>query len=625
MTEKVIWSVGDLRLAIGRQVLFDNTQLSVHDGERIGLVGRNGCGKSTFLKIIAGLTEPANGNFRITKDLRVAYLPQDFELGENITVEQSVRQGLRHLESLLQRYEQTRIGSKEHEEIEHLIHIHDGWQLQKKLDAMIEKLALPDRNRLCSELSGGEKRRVTLARALISEPDLLLLDEPTNHLDVTTITWIENFLAKFTGACLFVTHDRYFLDRLSSRIVELDNGKFFSNEGSYADFLEAKAEREYAEDQEEGRRRKFLRSEIEWVRRSPKARLKRNLGRVKRYDEIAAKSGPERTGEIELLIPPPARLGNKTVNLQNISLALGGKPLFSDFSFEFAAGRKIGIVGPNGIGKTSLLRVLTGQLPPDSGKVEIAQTVEFNYIAQEKLQLNPEKTVYEEIGEGLDFVMLGSDKITIWSYLKRFLFEDERIKTLIKELSGGERARLTLAKILKQGGNFIILDEPTNDLDLSSLRLLEESLIRFEGCLLTVSHDRYFLNRVCDGIIAFEENGGLVYNVGDYDSYLANKEMRQNRQPVSAAAPSVKTTKAAPRTESVKLTFKENRELQSIEEDISALEARIVELETCFASPDFYTEFGNRITELQKEFDEANIKLPKLYERWDFLQTKAGI
>lgn len=625
MTEKVIWSVGDLRLAIGRQVLFDNTQLSVHDGERIGLVGRNGCGKSTFLKIIAGLTEPANGNFRITKDLRVAYLPQDFELGENITVEQSVRQGLRHLESLLQRYEQTRIGSKEHEEIEHLIHIHDGWQLQKKLDAMIEKLALPDRNRLCSELSGGEKRRVTLARALISEPDLLLLDEPTNHLDVTTITWIENFLAKFTGACLFVTHDRYFLDRLSSRIVELDNGKFFSNEGSYADFLEAKAEREYAEDQEEGRRRKFLRSEIEWVRRSPKARLKRNLGRVKRYDEIAAKSGPERTGEIELLIPPPARLGNKTVNLQNISLALGGKPLFSDFSFEFAAGRKIGIVGPNGIGKTSLLRVLTGQLPPDSGKVEIAQTVEFNYIAQEKLQLNPEKTVYEEIGEGLDFVMLGSDKITIWSYLKRFLFEDERIKTLIKELSGGERARLTLAKILKQGGNFIILDEPTNDLDLSSLRLLEESLIRFEGCLLTVSHDRYFLNRVCDGIIAFEENGGLVYNVGDYDSYLANKEMRQNRQPVSAVAPSVKTTKAAPRTESVKLTFKENRELQSIEEDISALEARIVELETCFASPDFYTEFGNRITELQKEFDEANIKLPKLYERWDFLQTKAGI
>lgn len=625
MTEKVIWSVGDLRLAIGRQVLFDNTQLSVHDGERIGLVGRNGCGKSTFLKIIAGLTEPANGNFRITKDLRVAYLPQDFELGENITVEQSVRQGLRHLESLLQRYEQTRIGSKEHEEIEHLIHIHDGWQLQKKLDAMIEKLALPDRNRLCSELSGGEKRRVTLARALISEPDLLLLDEPTNHLDVTTITWIENFLAKFTGACLFVTHDRYFLDRLSSRIVELDNGKFFSNEGSYADFLEAKAEREYAEDQEEGRRRKFLRSEIEWVRRSPKARLKRNLGRVKRYDEIAAKSGPERTGEIELLIPPPARLGNKTVNLQNISLTLGGKPLFSDFNFEFAAGRKIGIVGPNGIGKTSLLRVLTGQLPPDSGKVEIAQTVEFNYIAQEKLQLNPEKTVYEEIGEGLDFVMLGSDKITIWSYLKRFLFEDERIKTLIKELSGGERARLTLAKILKQGGNFIILDEPTNDLDLSSLRLLEESLIRFEGCLLTVSHDRYFLNRVCDGIIAFEENGGLVYNVGDYDSYLANKEMRQNRQPVSAAAPPVKTTKAAPRTESVKLTFKENRELQSIEEDISALEARIVELETCFASPDFYTEFGNRITELQKEFDEANIKLPKLYERWDFLQTKAGI
>lgn len=625
MIEKVIWSAGDLNLSIGRQVLFSHAELSVHEGERIGLVGRNGCGKSTFLKIIASLTTPSSGDLRVARDLQIAYLPQDFEIAEDLTVEQCVRQGLIHLEELRRRYEHLPAHSREHEALEHLLSLHDAWNLEKKLDMMMEKLALPHPERFCRELSGGERRRVTLARALISEPDLLLLDEPTNHLDVSTIIWIENFLQKYTGTCVFVTHDRYFLDRLATRIVELDHGSFYSVIGSYADFLEAKADREFAEDQAESRRRKFLRAEIEWVRKSPKARLKRNLGRMKRYYETAAESGPERTGDVDLLIPPAGRLGNKTVDLKNVSLNLGGKILFSDFDFEFKAGQKLGIVGPNGIGKTSLLRVITGELRPDSGKVDIAQTVEFNYIDQGKILLNPEKTVYEEVGEGLEFVMFGSDKITIWSYLKRFLFEDDRIKTLVKELSGGERARLMLAKILKCGGNFMILDEPTNDLDLSTLRLLEDALIHFGGCLIVVSHDRYFLNRICDGILAFEPDNGLVYQVGDYDTYIQKAKERVEK--ISPPTPkSIQTPKTEPvkkNSESAKMTFKETRELAETETKIAELEARVSELETLFASPDFYTVYGQQIQSLQTEFESAQQKIISLYTRWEILQAKA--
>lgn len=622
MNEKVVLSVSELNLSIGKQVLFSNAELTVHEGERIALVGRNGCGKSTFLRILNGTGEPCDKKLSTMRDLRVAYLPQDFDLAPDVTVETALRQGLAQIENLLKRFEKLPPHSREHDEIEHLLNLHDAWNPEKKLAIMKDQLALPSPNALCGTLSGGEQRRVALARAIISEPDLLLLDEPTNHLDVSTIIWMENFLLKFAGTCIFVTHDRYFLDRLATRIIELDNGAFYSVVGSYADFLEAKAEREYAEDQAESRRRKFLRSEIEWVRRSPKARLRRNLGRLRRYDEIAAQNGPQRTGEIELLIPPAPRLGNKTVGLQQIALSLGGKTLFQNFDFEFQPGDKIGIVGPNGIGKTSLLRVLTGQQNPDTGKVMIAQTVEFNYIDQNRMDLNPEKTVYEEIGEGRDYIMFGTEKLGIWGYLKRFLFEDDRIKTLVKELSGGEKARLALAKILKQGGNFIILDEPTNDLDLTSLRLLEETLREFDGCLITVSHDRYFLNRVCTGIIAFEGDGKVVYEVGDYDYYLQKyRERMALAAPVSA--PKTETKKSVqPRTEKVKLSYKEQRELEAIEADIPRKEARVSELENLFADPDYFSKHAAQTTQLQAEFESLQTEILTLYERWDELHSK---
>ncbi len=625
MADNVLWAAEELSLSIGRQTLYDNTEFSIAGGERVGLVGRNGSGKSTLFRLITGEELPGGGSITRARELRVALLPQEFRLDGSRTIAENVAEGLAWFRELQHKFETISVNSPEHAAIDHQLMLHDGWNLDNKLDLVLEKLGLTDRDRLCGTLSGGEQRRVALARAIVAEPDLLLLDEPTNHLDVGTVEWIENFLADYRGSCLFITHDRCFLDRISTRIVELSHGKFYSYQGSYADFLAAKAERETREDIAEEKRRSFLRSEIEWVRRSPKARLKRNLGRMKRFDEIAARSGPIRDSDMELLIPTATRLGNKTVELKNISLSFGDRKIIDDFSFEFEAGSRIGIVGPNGIGKSTLLKIITGALVPDRGEAIAAPTVEFNYIDQSRLVLDPEKSVLEEIGEGVENVQLGTEKISVWGYLKRFLFEDERINTKIKYLSGGERARLTLAKILKQGGNFLILDEPTNDLDLSSLRLLEEALLSYGGCLLVVSHDRYFLNRVCTGILTFDPGGKIVYTPGDYDYSL---EKRRERRAAAEPVPVRETAKTsaapspAPARAPRKLSFKENRELEGMEEAVTAAESKIAEIEACFGDLDFFEKYGSRSAELQRELDAARAEAARLYQRWEELENK---
>lgn len=625
MADNVLWAAEELSLSIGRQTLYDNTEFSISSGERVGLVGRNGSGKSTLFRLITGEELPGGSSITRARELRVALLPQEFRLDGNRSIAENVAEGLAWFRELQHKFETLSVNSPEHAAIDHQLMLHDGWNLDNKLDLVLEKLGLTDRDRLCGTLSGGEQRRVALARAIVAEPDLLLLDEPTNHLDVGTVEWIENFLADYRGSCLFITHDRCFLDRISTRIVELSHGKFYSYQGSYADFLAAKAERETREDIAEEKRRSFLRSEIEWVRRSPKARLKRNLGRMKRFDEIAARSGPIRDSDMELLIPAASRLGNKTVELKNVSLSFGSRKIIDDFSFEFEPGSRIGLVGPNGIGKSTLLKIITGSLIPDRGEAVAAPTVEFNYIDQSRLVLDPEKSVLEEIGEGVENVQLGTEKISVWGYLKRFLFEDERINTKIKYLSGGERARLTLAKILKQGGNFLILDEPTNDLDLSSLRLLEEALLSYGGCLLVVSHDRYFLNRVCTGILTFDPGGKIVYTPGDYDYSL---EKRRERRAAAEPAPVRETTKPsaapspAPARTPRKLSFKENRELEGMEEAVTAAEEKIAEIEACFGAPDFFEKYGSRSAELQRELDAARAEAARLYQRWEELENK---
>lgn len=620
---KVIFSADGLSFSIGTQQLLDDTGMTAHEGERIALVGRNGAGKSTFMRIITGEELITDGKIIYARDLRINFLKQDFSLDESLTVYENIHDGLEYFIDLLHKYETLPLNSPAHAKLEQEINKHNAWNPEQRMKEIMTRLNTPAPDRKCDTLSGGEKRRVALARTVVSEPDLLLLDEPTNHLDTETITWIEDYLAAYRGTCVFITHDRYFLDRVATRVMELDNGKLYSYEGSYGEFLEGKAEREYREDAKDEKRRKFLRSEMSWVSRSPKARLRRNLGRLKRFDEAAAQSNVQRVGDIDLVIPEASRLGNKVVELKDVSLQFDGVTYIPKFNFEFEADCKIGIVGRNGTGKTSLLKIITGQIQPSAGIAEIASTVEFNYVDQGRLKLNPELTVFEEIGEGSETVSLGGERIGIWSYLKRFLFEDERIKTQIKYLSGGEKARLILAKILKKGGNFLILDEPTNDLDLSTLRLLEEALEQYKGCVIVVSHDRYFLNRVCSGIIAFEGDAKVNYTLGDYDYYLEKRKERDKKiKKISSKKSSPPPTPTPQKTK--KLSYKEQREFDSMEENVMKLEAEVERIETMFAEPDFFKKNGDQSAELHSKLTELKEKLDNSYARWEELEAKSS-
>ena len=620
MAGNVLWTGEGLGLAIGTQILLDNAKISIHAGERVALVGRNGSGKSTFMRIVAGMEQPSKGEITCARGLRIACMEQDCTRFQDVSVRDAIADGLSYFNGIHRQLEAMRPGSAEQEKLERILTLHDAWDPGHKIEVISQKLNLPPQDTPCGKLSGGELRKVMLARATAADPDLLLLDEPTNHLDISAITWIEDYLADYRGTCLFVTHDRCFLDRIATRIVELDHGKFYSCEGSYADFLAAKEAREYREDQEEYKRQSFLRREIEWVRRSPKARLRRNLGRIKRYEETAAISAPDRIGSMELIIPKAGRLGNQVVQIGNVSHAMGGKTLIRDFSFEFEAGQRVGIIGPNGAGKTTLLKLITRQITPDSGKIEVAPTVVFNYIGQAHLELNPNHTVLEEIGEGHEFINLGDERVSIRGYLRRFLFEDDRVNTRIDRLSGGERARIALAKILKSGGSFLILDEPTNDLDLPSMRVLEEALASYTGCLAVVSHDRYFLNRVCTHIIAFEPDGHLFAGPGDYDYYMEHRGAAVAAS--TAPVPKKPLPPQKPKTPAKKLSYKEERELAEPEPEIERREARVSEIEAVFSAPDFFANHGAESAALQKELNELRGQIDALYARWDELEQK---
>ncbi len=617
-----LWSITGLNYAIGPQTLFNDAAMNILEGEKVAMVGRNGSGKSTLLRIITGDLVIPDAVISQVRGLRVALLPQTFNLAPEQCAQDLIRSGQEYFYELRRRYETPGLPAAEHEALENILTRHDAWHPEVKLASLIDRLQIARPDAPVGELSGGEQRRVAFARAIAAEPDLLLLDEPTNHLDIATVNWLEQFLNGYRGTVLTITHDRMFLDRTADRIIELDRGQFFSVEGSYADFLAAKAEREATEDLMEAKRQHFLRSEIDWVRRSPKARLKRNLGRLRRYDEAAAQQAPERIGDVELEIPSGARLGDRCVQLLNISKSINGKPLFSDFTCDIDPGRKIGLVGANGTGKTTLLKVITGQLPPDRGEVKIAPAVTCNYVDQNKLVLNQERTVYEEVAEGRDNIELGADKITVRSYLRRFLFEDARINTQIKYLSGGEKARLTLAKILKRGGNLLILDEPTNDLDLSTLRLLEEALAYYPGTLLLVSHDRYFLNRVCDGIIGLDGRGNVFYTPGDYDYYESKKPLTEPAAPKPAAPKTKPEPLTKPRPASNRLSYKEQRELALITERIPEVEARIAEIEAVFQSPDFFREHGHESQALNDELTALRTEVDQITERWLELEER---
>ncbi len=622
-----IISATEITVRYGERAVLDATTLGIEEGDRIGLVGRNGCGKTTFLRILAGLQSADTGVVSRLRDLVVSYLPQDFMLDETKSVAENIRDGAKPVLNLIAEFESLPHDSKRHEELEHRIQALEGWTLDLRIETAMSHLSCPAADRRIETLSGGEKRRVAMCRAIVSLPDFLILDEPTNHLDPESIDWVADFLDEFHGSFLVVTHDRYFLDRVAKRMVELYEGKFWSQNGNYTDYLLAKAERQEADATVEHKRQMFLKKELAWVRQGPRAQRSKQKDRFERYYETAAQAGPAIEEDMELVIPPPPQLGNRTVEVGNLGMTLGEKKLFSGFSYTFENGQRIGVCGRNGLGKTTMLKAIIGQLPPTEGTVKIGQLTKFNYVDQGRLQLNEERTVLDEAADGTEFVIWGDSKISVRSYLKRFLFADDRITTQVKKLSGGERSRLLLAKILKCGGNFLILDEPTNDLDLPTLRVLEEALIAFPGMVLVVSHDRYFLNRVCTNILAFEGDGKIAHSVGDYDYYLEKKQReakeaaRQSAAFISANKSAAPAQAAKPNgAKSRKLSFKEQRELEGIEAQIHAVEAEVARIEGLFAQPDFFRKHATQVNQLTAELDAAKEKVPLLYARWEALE-----
>lgn len=602
----------------GTQTVLDGATLTILEGERVGLVGRNGSGKSTFLQIAAGAMKPDAGVATLRRDLVTGYMPQVFDLNDAETVHQNILSGAQRILDLIAHYEaappESPMSGTLLGQIEHF----DGWNLEHRINSLINHLHAPSVERVVGTLSGGEKRRVALCRALLARPDFLLLDEPTNHLDTGSIEWLEDFLARYQGTCLFVTHDRYFLDRVATRIVELSRGQFHSYDGTYTDYLLARTQRQAVEEMQEHKRQKFLKRELEWVRRGPKARRTKSVDRIDRYFEMAAQEAPEAELDVDLIIPPAPKLANRVIELRDVGLDLGARRLFDHLTLLIEPGQRLGIVGRNGLGKSSLLKLMLGQIEPSRGEVEIGARTEINYVDQNRMLLDEEKTVWEEVSDGSEVVRLGEESITLRGYLRRFLFSEDRINTRIAQLSGGERSRVLLAKILKRGGNVLMLDEPTNDLDLGTLRLLEEALVAFGGCVIVVSHDRYFLNRVCTSILAFEGAGAVNFHVGDYDRYLE----KRNSSATAGGAPDRKATgatlnPAAPKGR--KLKWKEARELETIEASIQAAEAEVVRLEDTFAAPDFYTQEKDQWAAIETELAAARARVAQLYERWEEL------
>ena len=623
-----IISASEVTVRFNEQAILDDVTLGIQEGDRIGLVGRNGCGKTTFLKILAGLQAPDSGEISRQRELIASYLPQDFMLDGAKSVHENIRDGAQHVFNLIAEFESLPHDSKRHEHLEHRIAALEGWTVDRRIEVAMAHLNCPDGERRIESLSGGEKRRVAMCRAIVSRPDFLMLDEPTNHLDPESIEWVAEFLETFGGSFLVVTHDRYFLDRVATSILELCDGKFFSHAGNYTDYLLDKAERQAADATIEHKRQMFLKKELAWVRQGPRAQRSKQKDRFERYYDEAAKDGPVIEEDVELVIPPPPQLGNRTVEVSNLGMEIAGKNLFSGFNFTFENGKRVGVCGRNGLGKTTLLKIVIGQLAPTEGTVKTGQLTKFNYVDQGRLQLNEENTAMDEVAEGREFVQWGEAKLSVRSYLKRFLFADERILTQVKKMSGGERSRLLLARILKSGGNFLILDEPTNDLDLPTLRVLEEALIAFPGVTCVVSHDRYFLNRVCTDILAFEGDGKIHHSVGDYDYYLEKKQratVAATRQSAailatnkSAALSQDAATKTAkPR----KLSFKEARELESMEAQIHAVEAEMARIEGLFIQPDFHRKHATQVNRLTDELEMAKEQITKLYARWEELET----
>jgi len=522
-----------------KQHILRDISISFFPGAKIGVLGLNGSGKSTLLKIMAGLDKEIEGEVNHLKGTKIGYLPQEPELDESKDVRGNVEEGVAEIKALMDEFDEVsmKFGEVSNDDemnellakqakLQDRIDACNGWEIDRTLDIAADALRLPPWDADVSTFSGGEKRRVALCRLLLSKPDMLLLDEPTNHLDAESVAWLERFLEEYPGTVIAVTHDRYFLDNVAGWILELDRGHGIPWEGNYSSWLEQKGKRLAQEEKTEASRQKAMKEELEWVRSNPKGRQAKSKARLQRFEELASQEVQKRNETKQLYIPTGRRLGNVVIEAEGISKAFGDRVLYDDLSFNLPPGGIVGIIGPNGAGKTTLFRMIMGSEQPDSGSLKVGETVDVAYVDQSRAALDDNKTIWEEVSDGLDMITVGKYETPSRAYLGRFNFKGGQQQKRIGDLSGGERNRVHLAKLLKSGGNLLLLDEPTNDLDVETLRALEEALLDFAGCAVVISHDRWFLDRIATHILAFEGDSETVWFEGNYADYIQDKRRR---------------------------------------------------------------------------------------------------
>lgn len=628
-----ILSVENASFAIGHVALLDKTSFQLDSGEKVGLIGRNGAGKSSFLKILAGLQKLDDGQIIVQNNLKIVYVPQESFFDKDATVFDTVAEGLGEIRDLLRRYHhvshELENGSseallKELNELQLEIEAKDGWKLDAAVKQTLGELGLPENEKI-GNLSGGQKKRVALAQAWVQKPDVLLLDEPTNHLDIDAIIWLENLLKAFEGSLVVITHDRRFLDNIATRIVELDRGILRSYPGSFSKYSEKKAQELAVEAEHNRLFDKFHAQEEAWIRKGIEARRTRNEGRVRRLEELRRQRAERRNvqGQVNFKLDSGEKSGKIIAELEHASFAYGDKVIMDKFSAILQRGDKIGLIGPNGIGKTTFLKLILGELQPTYGRIRIGSKQEVAYFDQFRSALNENDTVFYTLGQGNDYVEVSGKKKHVMSYLEDFLFHPARAQSPVSSLSGGERNRLLLAKLFTRPANILVLDEPTNDLDIDTQELLEDLLRDYQGTVFLVSHDRMFLDNVITQSIVFEGNGRLKEYIGGYQDYIDAKSREAKIQtesaPKTADAEPVKEKPKANRT--VKLSYKEQRELDALPDEIAALEAEQAEINAQLSDPEIFKDY-EKAGALQSRAEEIEMLLLEKLERWELLETK---
>jgi len=617
-------SLENVTKTYGEKVLFDHISLQINQGEKVALVAKNGTGKSTLLRVIAGEEQPEGetASIFVHRQVRIGYLSQDPSFDEENTVLEAVFNSDNPLIEAIKRYERAMLHPEDSQEVQAAIgRMEDlkAWDFEARIKEVLSKLNIDELEQPIKNLSGGQKKRLALAKLIIDEPELLILDEPTNHLDLDMIEWLEEYLSQPNLTLLMVTHDRYFLERVCDHIIELEGGRIYSYSGNYSDFLEKKATRKEIESTEFDKAKKLLKKELEWVNRMPKARGTKAKSRVDSFHDLKDQvSGRRREGEMKIDIKGQ-RLGKKILEAHNVSKYFDDLKIVEGFDYKFKKRERVGIVGPNGVGKTTFLKVLTQEIRPDTGKVVVGENTVFGYYTQSGIQLEEDKRIIDVIRDIAEYIPLEKgQKLTAEQLLERFLFNRKQQQVYVSQLSGGERRRLHLLTVLMRNPNFLILDEPTNDLDIITLNVLEEFLMDFPGCLIVVTHDRYFMDKIVDHLFVFEGNGIITDFIGDYSEYRTYQKEREaaKRQEERTAQDQRKQEKspsgASPKEEP-KLSYHERKEMNRLEKEIGKLEKRKSEIEAAFAQPDLSSE---RIEALSIELGEVKKEIEEKEMRW---------